>query len=149
MINYSVSSRLNPADKEAAPKWYATAQTTQKMTLDNLAALVATGTTLTRADVHAVIIALVDQVMTALANGASVSLGEIGTFRITLNSEGTPTADEFTAENIKSASVRYWPSQKMKSVVDGLTYNKVASRKVVAAVLRGEISLPSEDEAEE
>ena len=72
MINYSVNARKNPRDKEAAPKYYATAQKSQNITLDDIANAISVGTTVTRADVWAVIIAMMEQFMKELKNGNSV-----------------------------------------------------------------------------
>lgn len=145
MINYSVNPRKNPRDKEAAPKFYATAQKSQNINLDDIANAISVGTTVTRADVWAVIIAMMEQFMKELKNGNSVTLGELGTFRITIKSKGAETAEDFSTSLIKASSVRYFPSRKIKNLNNELSFNKVPSRKTVALAMNGKL----QDEEEE
>lgn len=56
-LNYSVSLRPNPLDKDAAPKAYATAQINGELTLKQLSKRVSSQTTVSRADVVAVLTA--------------------------------------------------------------------------------------------
>ena len=59
-LNYSVSLRPNPLDKDAAPKAYATAQINGELTLKQLSKRVSSQTTVSRADVVAVLTATVE-----------------------------------------------------------------------------------------
>ena len=54
-VNYSISLRKNPKDAEAVPKAYATAQTLGTYSLNALAKRIAAQSTVSRADVNAVI----------------------------------------------------------------------------------------------
>lgn len=58
-LNYSVSLRPNPLDKDAAPKAYATSQINGELTLKQLSKRVSSQTTVSRADVVAVLTATV------------------------------------------------------------------------------------------
>ena len=149
MINYSVSPRLNPRDKEAAPKYYASAQRVQTISLDDMAKNISHSTTATRADVLAVLTALIDEMTTELAKGNSIVLGELGTFRFTLTSKGAVTAEDFKVDMIKKASVRYYPSKTIKTIYDGLTYNRVPARKTVHDILKGNGTEGGEEEGGE
>ena len=148
MINYSVSPRINPRDKEAAPKYYATAQRVQTISLDDMAKNISHSTTATRADVLAVLTALIDEMTTELAKGNSIILGELGTFRFTLTSKGAVTAENFKVDIIKKASVRYYPSRTIKNIYDNLTFNRVPARKTVHDILKGD-SAGSEEGGED
>ena len=148
MINYSVSPRINPRDKEAAPKYYATAQKTSTVTLDELSENISHATTATRADVLAVITAVIDEMMNELKKGNSIILGDVGTFRMTINSKGAETAEDFDVSLIKKASVRYYPSRRVKNIYSELEYKKVPSRKTVASALKGNTGNGGEEEEE-
>lgn len=137
MIRYSVTPKRNPRDKEAAPKYYATAQKAENIDLDNISQRIAFATTATRADVMAVLTATIDYLMDDLKAGHSVNLGELGTFRMMLNSAGAVTAEDFTTELIKGAHVRYFPSKKIKNIYSELSFRKVPPRKTVADMLNG------------
>ena len=68
-LNYSVSLRPNPLDKDAAPKAYATSQINGELTLKQLSKRVSSQTTVSRADVVAVLTATVDNRRTACRKG--------------------------------------------------------------------------------
>ncbi len=65
-VNYSVSMMINPSDPEAEKKAYARAQISGEMVLDDLAHMVAMQTTVSRADVYAVLISTVENMLIAL-----------------------------------------------------------------------------------
>lgn len=62
-LNYSVSLRPNPLDKDAAPKAYATSQINGELTLKQLSKRVSSQTTVSRADVVAFLTATVDNLL--------------------------------------------------------------------------------------
>ena len=65
-LNYSVSLRPNPLEREASPKAYATAQMNGELSLKQLSRRVSSQTTVSRADVVAVLTATVDNLLEAL-----------------------------------------------------------------------------------
>lgn len=137
-VNYSVSMMINPSDPEAEKKAYARAQISGEMVLDDLAHMVAMQTTVSRADVYAVLISTVENMLIALQEGKQVDFGDLGKFRIQLSSKGTATAEEFTAANITGANIRFIPGGNLKELFPKLTFNVVPSRKALKAVLRAE-----------
>lgn len=94
-LNYSVSLRPNPLDKDAAPKAYATSQINGELTLKQLSKRVSSQTTVSRADVVAVLTATVDNLLEALTEGKQVDFGELGKFRLQIASIGTEKTDGF------------------------------------------------------
>ena len=62
-LNYSVSLRTNPIKKDEPAKAYATAQINGELSLKQLSRRVSMQTTVSRADVVAVLISTVDIVM--------------------------------------------------------------------------------------
>ena len=74
-LNYSVSLRPNPLDKDAAPKAYATSQINGELTLKQLSKRVSSQTTVSRADVVAVLTATVDNLLEALKEGKQIDFG--------------------------------------------------------------------------
>ena len=59
-LNYSVALRPNPQEREASPMAYATAQMNGELSLKQLSRRVSSQTTVSRADVVAVLTATVD-----------------------------------------------------------------------------------------
>ena len=76
MLDYSVSSRRNPMDKDAAPRFYASAQCNKVVSLDEFAKHIAShGSVYKRADIGAVLTMAVDCLREMLLNGYKVGLG--------------------------------------------------------------------------
>ena len=122
-----------------------------------LAARKAPSHTVSRADVAAVLIATVENMIDALQEGKQVDFGELGKFRLRILSEGTETMESFTAANITGVNIQFVPGEDLKNIFDGLTFQPVPTRKAQQAVLRAEkagetivdLSDPSEEEEEE
>ena len=106
-LNYSVSLRPNPLDKDAAPKAYATSQINGELTLKQLSKRVSSQTTVSRADVVAVLTATVDNLLEALTEGKQVDFGELGKFRLQIASIGTEKLTDFTAAHITGVNIQY------------------------------------------
>ena len=86
--------------EDAAPGkklYYATAVSAGEMTLEELCEDIAESSTVTSADVKAVLDRLGWVLSKNLKAGRIVQVGELGNFRMTLGSSGTPTIEEFNA----------------------------------------------------
>lgn len=137
-LNYSVSLRPNPLDKDAAPKAYATSQINGELTLKQLSKRVSSQTTVSRADVVAVLTATVDNLLEALTEGKQVDFGELGKFRLQIASIGTEKLTDFTAAHITEVNIQYVPGEDLKTIFGTLEFQPVASRAAQAAALRAE-----------
>jgi predicted histone-like DNA-binding protein len=59
--------------------------------------------------VKAAIEALLQEIPCALADGQIVQLGDLGSFRVTLQSEGTDTEAEFSPARVRKVKVNFVP----------------------------------------
>ena len=73
-----------------------------------------------------------------LLNGNKVQLGELGTFGISISSEGANSMQEFTAKNIKAVNILFAPGPDFENLIDRAEFNVVASRTAQAATLKAE-----------
>ena len=128
-LNYSVSLRTNPIKKDEPAKAYATAQINGELSLKQLSRRVSMQTTVSRADVVAVLISTVENLLDAL---------ELGKFRLHILNEGAESLEKFTSTNITGVSIQYIPGEDLKNVFAGLEFQPVATRKAQQAVLRAE-----------
>lgn len=157
MMDYSVSARPNPLDKNDPPRYYAFAQSSQVMNIDEFAKHIAThGCVYKRADIAAVLTMAVDCLREMLLNGVKVQLGDLGSFYVTFSSEGTLSAGEFNPDiHIKSVNVNWERGTEFLNLKEEAKYNLVAIRavqkKVLKAVKNGEsvITLVDEEDASE
>jgi predicted histone-like DNA-binding protein len=56
--------------------------------------------------------------------GKSVSLGELGSLRMTLSSEGVENPDEFNVSMIKGVRVVFTPSVELKNAIANMKFEK-------------------------
>lgn len=113
MIFYRIISRKNPTTK--AVKYYAQAKSTSAVTLDQIAENISRECTVHAADTKAVLIALEEQIISALQNGNSVRLGNLGSFRLTINGKGAESKELYSTDLIRGVSVRFLRSTNMRS----------------------------------
>ncbi|MEZ5146681.1 MAG: hypothetical protein R2759_06235 [Bacteroidales bacterium] len=81
---------------------------------------------MSRADIYGVIVAMVDEVVTHLAEGKIVKLGKLGTLRMTVNSEGVETADKVSSSLVKKINIRYRAGSDIANKVKSIKLEKVS-----------------------
>lgn len=59
-----------------------------------------------------------------LADGKIVELGEFGTFRVSISSEGAENPDEVTSRSVTDARVIFTPGKRFKQVLDTIKFQK-------------------------
>jgi predicted histone-like DNA-binding protein len=62
-----------------------------------------------------------------LADGKIVELGDFGTFRITVSSEGAALADEVSVRNITETRVIFTPGKRFKQMLATIQFQKEAA----------------------
>lgn len=136
-INYSLA-KLNPGLAKSDGKFYARAQVNATTNLKEFSQLIASQTTVSRADVSAVLISSVENLIMELKRGNQVEFGELGKFRVQLMSEGTEKASDFTANKITGIRIQFVPGEDLDDLFSKLEFTPVASRLVQKAALKAE-----------
>ena len=78
-VTYSVSPRINPREKDEAPKYYAHVQASGDINIREMSERIQQTCTVHKSDVYAVLVALKDVITEALRGGEMVRLGDLGT----------------------------------------------------------------------
>ena len=125
-VTYSVAPRINPRDKEAAPKFYGRVQANGDVSIREMSERIQQSCTVHKADVQAVLLALEDVITDALKGGEIVRLGDLGTLQISISSKGAVTEEEYDVSLIKKARINFRPGLALAGILTGLTYKKVA-----------------------
>ena len=138
MIDYSVSPRHNPMEKNTPPRFYASAQTNKTVNLEEFARHISThGCVYKRADISAVLTMAVDCLREMLLNGYKIELGDLGSFYISFSSEGTVTAKDFNPiHHIKTINVNWERGLSFLNLKENAEFNLVAIRSVQKKVLK-------------
>ena len=129
-VTYSVSPRINPRDKEAAPKYYGHVQASGDIDIREMSERIQQTCTVHKSDVFAVLVALEDVITDALKGGEIVRLGDLGTLQIGISSKGAETEEDYSDSLIKKARINFRPGMALSGILTGLTYKKVAIKTV-------------------
>ena len=124
-VTYSVSPRINPRDKEAAPKYYAHVQANGDTNLREMSERIQQTCTVHKSDVFAVLVALEDVITEALKNGEIVRLGDLGTLQIGISSKGAVSEEEYDDSLIKQARINFRPGSALVGILSNLTFARV------------------------
>ena len=118
--------RKNP-QKKSEVKYYASPVNAGKKNLRDIAHDIAGRSSLTRGDIENVLANFMDCLPHYLRDGFSVQLGEFGTMRLTLSSEGAATEKAFKTETIKPRVV-FTPGRELKSELAANSYESVRKK---------------------
>ena len=91
-----------------------------------------------RGTVKGVISDMCECLVEQLLNGNKIQLGELGTFGISISSEGAESIEKFTAKNIKAVNILFSPGADFENLIGRAEFNPVASRIAQKATLKAE-----------
>ena len=127
-VTYSVSPRINPREKDEAPKYYAHVQASGDIDVREMAERIQQTCTVHKSDVFAVLVALEDVIIDALKSGEIVRLGDLGSFQIGISSKGALTEEDHDVSMIKKARINFRPGIALSGILTSLSYQKVKVR---------------------
>jgi predicted histone-like DNA-binding protein len=123
-VKFNIIERANPINREAPKKFYASIQSSGRVTTRELAERAAQMSTLTTVDMMAAIESFLAIVPGELAKGNIVELGDFGTFWLRTTSEGAEKAEDVRADQISGVLPRFNPGKEFKRVLDSIKFNK-------------------------
>ena len=124
-VKYKVIQRGQPGIAGGGErKYYASAQVNGELTLQGLTRNIEQICTVSGADIRAVVYAIVEVIKGTLAEGQIVRLGELGSFRVSIGSEGKETVKEVNAASITGSRIIFTPGQDLKDMLNNMSYEK-------------------------
>ncbi|HSO87005.1 MAG TPA: HU family DNA-binding protein [Draconibacterium sp.] len=125
-VKFKVIEKGQPGVPEGGvKKFYASTQSSGEMTLGKLTKSIEMMSTVSGADIRAVLYALVEVIKMSLADGQIVRLAELGSLRISLASIGEDSAEDVTSRSVKGARTVFAPGTELKEMLKNLKYQKV------------------------
>jgi predicted histone-like DNA-binding protein len=121
---YKVIEKVNPRDLEAPRKFYPSLKSDGRSNQRKLALEASDRSTLSDADMDAAMTNLLALIPKHLADGKVVDLGEFGTFRLTIKTEGVDTAEAVTTRSIKKVGVRFTPGAAFMKTLEDVKFVK-------------------------
>ena len=116
-LKYRPVKRSNPVKRQNPAMFYPNPVYRDKVNVRQLAKEIARRTSLSTTDTIAVLEACTEVIPYFLTEGDIVSLGDFGSFRITLKGEGTATKKKMTAGNITDIRVKFRPGKEFSLLV--------------------------------
>lgn len=107
-------------------KYYASASSTGELTLNKLTKRIEQNSTVSGADIRAVLYAMVQMMKESLEDGEIVRLGELGSLKVNISSNGEDIADAVTSHSIKGAKTVFTPSSELKDMLKNLKFEKIS-----------------------
>ncbi|WKN30825.1 hypothetical protein PZB74_17865 [Porifericola rhodea] len=124
-VSYNVVPKVNPQKREDPPKYYAISQSNGEVNFRALAKEIAEITTVSTPDAIAVLESLIMIIPRHIERGEIVRLGELGSLRLTIKSEGCNSEEEVNSSKIKKAYYRFSPGSELQETLKTLKYNRV------------------------
>jgi predicted histone-like DNA-binding protein len=122
-MKYKLIEKKNPMKPEEK-KWYASGIKSGNVSIKDLSKEIAGRSSLTRGDIENVLSNFLEELPTFLKMGMSVKLGEFGSIRLTLSSEGVEDPKDFTHNKIKGVKVVFMPSTELKKALEDTSFEE-------------------------
>lgn len=116
MINFQVVPKKNMLTE--AVLYYGQIKQNGVKGIETIASDIEKQSTVSRADILAVLSSLQEVIIATLQNGQGIKLGDVGSFRPTLKSQGVENKDDFNVQNIRKVNIVFTPSSKMRYQLD-------------------------------
>ena len=123
-VRFTAVPRKDPRDQNSEPKYYATVKSTGRADTHAIAKNINKMSTVSSVDTAAVLEAFLNVVPDELADGKIVELGDFGTFRVSVSSEGATTAVDVTVRSITEVRVLFTPGKRFKKLLNGADFEK-------------------------
>jgi predicted histone-like DNA-binding protein len=127
MLTYNLIQRVNPRDLEAPRKYYAVKQPQGSVTVRELAARISRESMLGIIETTAVIEALLQSIPELLAEGKLVQLGEFGSYRLSLSSEGAESPETFSVGMINNPNLIFRAGREFQDKLTRVKYSRAMS----------------------
>ncbi|GET29217.1 HU family DNA-binding protein [Prolixibacter sp. SD074] len=124
-LQYKVISTIKRGQAEANERiWSPKLTGSRKINLRQVAEILTQRSTASEADVHLVLMGLVDLLPELLLDGNTVKIDEFGSFRLhaKVTTEGTP--DKVTSRNIRDLRISFLPDKRIKTALKRAVFKK-------------------------
>jgi predicted histone-like DNA-binding protein len=125
-VNFNPVPRVNPRDLSAPKQYYAFLERGDDVTFDELIAFIGKLSGINEPYIVAVMRTLEMVINEQLSHGRYVHVGRIGTFYLSLSSEGVEKAEDLSSRDIKSMKIRFKPGKVLTHATKGFILQKAA-----------------------
>jgi len=123
-IKFKTIQRKNLQKPTEPAKWYATAIGDGETRLQDLAAYASETSTVSKADILAVLESCFTKVTKDLSEGKIVRVGDYFTLQMSVSSEASDTEGEVTSSKIKKSKINFRPGRMLSDMIKLATYQR-------------------------
>lgn len=117
-LKYKIVSTFRPGEgKEGSQLWFPKITGSSQADLRDIANMLHKRSTASEADVFLIVKGLVDLIPELLADGRTVKLDELGTFRVHAKVRTSDSPDSVSVKNIEQLRVSFRPDKWMKKAL--------------------------------
>lgn len=125
--NYKLVKRMSkPGDTTSARKFYAVAKSNGMSDLGYLCKLISARSTVSSADVKAVLDSLNYVLDLELQAGRIVQLGEFGNFRLSVSSDGAETVKGFDSSLLREPKIIFTPGASLRETKKTAEFSRIS-----------------------
>ena len=123
-VKYIIVPHKIPSKPDQPPTYYPRLKSIGEINLREIAEDIAKGSTVSPGDTMAVIESLLQKVPDYLARGYIVRLGELGSFYLSIQAEGSDSSEQVNATKIKRNKLHFRAGKIVKQMLKHLDYRK-------------------------
>lgn len=124
-VQFKMVPKQNNLVSPPEVKYYPCAVSVGEVNLDDLSRIIASRSTMSRADCYGVIMALSDVIGESLSLGNIVKIDSIGTFQLVLKGTASDQEEVLGKSNITGARINYKPSKDLKNKMRRNVYKRI------------------------
>lgn len=122
-IQLKVIKKRDPRNLTMEAKYHGVAVATDIADLEYLSEKVSAQSSMSEADVYAVLIALESHIIHDLKKGAIVRLGRLGSFQVGVSTHGSTTKEAFSAKLVHKSRILFRPGKGLKKMLKILDFS--------------------------
>ena len=124
-INYVLVEKGTPFDPAAPKKYYAQVKSKGETTLRELSENISDMSSLSSADVFAMMEAMLSTIPQELLSGRIVKLGDFGSFYTVVTGKGSDKKNEFNKSLIDKVEIKFRPGKIIKNLLKDAKFKKI------------------------
>ena len=124
-VKYKAVAKGQPGVKGGGKQqYYAAVVNGDVRDIDKITSTVSSISTVSGADIRAVLYASVEAITGFLSDGDIVRLGDLGTFRLSVSSKGEAAPEDVSADDIDNSRILFTPGPMLKNMLKTLQFEK-------------------------
>ena len=124
MLKYKVIKQRNSLGSSKEEMYYPRLTDRKNYDLNYLASLIGRRSTVSKADIVAVLASFGEIIPEMLTLGTSVTLGELGTFSIHARATASPDESQVSAGNFKEVNIRFKAGKALKLGLKDMSFER-------------------------